>query len=187
MKLVLASTSPRRRQILDEMGVIYTAVNPRFEESSRNDLSSEEEARLFAFEKANSVAAEFPNALIIGSDTLISCEGRKIGKPKDAEDARAMLAFLCNRTHHIYTAASILNTATGVHSEHLETIEVTMRAASADEIAAYVATGEPLDKAGAYAIQGGGKDFITEVKGDYWAAVGLPVQWLSDQLQVKKP
>ena len=182
MKIVLASTSPRRRQIMDEMGVVYVAVAPTFVESPRADLSPESEAKLFAYEKAKSVAAEFPKALIIGSDTLIECDGRKIGKPRDATDACDMLGFLCGRTHRIYTAVSVLNTADGTHIEHLETIDVTMRPALFEEISVYVATGEPLDKAGSYAIQGEGKKFISKIDGDYWSAVGLPALWISEQL-----
>lgn len=187
MKIVLASTSPRRKEIMDELGLPYTAVAPAFVESPREDLSPEAEAQLFAYEKAKSVAADFPEALIIGSDTLIECEGCKIGKPVDAADAKKMLAFLCGRTHRIYTAVCVLNTTDGSHTEHLETIDVTMRAAPVEEIAAYVATGEPLDKAGAYAIQGEGKKFITKIDGDYWAAVGLPKQRVVEQLRLKKP
>lgn len=167
---------------MEELGLPYTAVAPAFVEAPREDLSPEAEAKLFAYEKAKSVATQFPEALIVGSDTLIECEGRKIGKPMDAADAEKMLGFLCGRTHRIYTAVSVLNTTDGTHAERLETIDVTMRAASVEEIAAYVATGEPLDKAGAYAIQGGGKKLITEIKGDYWAAVGLPLEWVKNQL-----
>lgn len=183
MKLILASTSPRRNEILEMMGVPFTAVSPSFVETPRDDLSPEAEARLFAYEKAKSVAAQFPDALILGCDTLIECEGRKVGKPIDADDAEEMLAFLCGRTHRIYTAVSLLCTTDGTHTEHLETIDVTMRSATHDEIAAYVATGEPLDKAGAYAIQGGGKNFITAIRGDYWAAVGLPKEWVAHEIQ----
>lgn len=186
LKIILASTSPRRREILEMMGVPFVAVSPNFVESPRDDLSPEAEAKLFAYEKARSVAARFPKALILGCDTLIECEGRKVGKPIDAQDAEKMLNFLCGRTHRIYTAVSLLNTTDGTHTEHLETINVTMRVAMRDEIAAYVATGEPLDKAGAYAIQGGGKQFIAEIRGDYWAAVGLSVEWVKDQLRLFK-
>ncbi len=188
MKIILASTSPRRKEIMDELGVSYTVVAPVFVETLRKDLSPGAEAELFAYEKAKSVAAAFSNAIIIGSDTLIECEGRKIGKPRDIADAEKMLGFLCGRTHRIYTAVSLLNTTDGSHTEHLETVDVTMRPATRNEIAAYVVTGEPLDKAGAYAIQGEGRRFIQEIRGDYWAAVGLPKEWLSRQLHftVKK-
>lgn len=182
MQIILASTSPRRREIMEMIGFPFIAVSPSYVESPRDDLSPEAEARLFAYEKAKSVSAQFPDALILGCDTLIECEGRKIGKPIDAHDAETMLGFLCGRTHRIYTAVSLLNTTDGTHIEHLETVDVTMRAAMRDEIAAYVATGEPLDKAGAYAIQGGGRQFITEIRGDYWAAVGLPMEWIERQL-----
>lgn len=183
MKLVLASTSPRRREILELLGLPFTVAAPRFVETSTETHSPENEARLFAYEKAKSLADQFPNALIIGSDTLIECEGRKIGKPVDNATAREMLAFLCGRSHRIYTAVSLLHTADGTHTEHLETVDVTMRPATHEEIAAYVATGEPLDKAGAYAIQGGGRNLISDIRGDYWAAVGFPAKWMSTALK----
>jgi MAF protein len=183
MKIILASTSPRRKEILEMMGVPFTAVSPTFMESPRPDLAPADEAKLFACEKAQSIAKQFPDALIIGSDTLIECDGRKIGKPIDASDAEKMLAFLCGRTHRIYTAVAILNTHNNSCTETLITIDVTMRPATHSEIAAYVVTGAPLDKAGSYAIQGEGKKFITEIKGDYWAAVGLPVEWVAQVLR----
>ena len=183
MQIILASTSPRRKEIMEMLGVPFTAVSPSFVESPCPDLASADEAKLFACEKAQSIAKQFPDALIIGSDTLIECDGRKIGKPVDARDAEKMLAFLCGRTHRIYTAVAIYNTADHSCTETLVTIDVTMRPATHPEIAAYVATGEPLDKAGAYAIQGGGKQFITDIQGDYWAAVGLPVSFVAHVLR----
>lgn len=183
MKIILASTSPRRKEIMAMLGVPFQAVPPSFVESPCPDLAPADEAKLFACEKAQSIAKQFEDALIIGSDTLIECEGRKIGKPIDAADAEKMLGFLCGRTHRIYTAVAIFNTADNSCTETLITVDVTMRTATSQEIATYVATGEPLDKAGSYAIQGGGKQFITEIKGDYWAAVGLPVEWVSHALR----
>lgn len=183
MQIILASTSPRRKHILEMMGVPFTAVSPSFVESPCPDLLPGDEAKLFASEKAQSVSKQFPDALIIGSDTLIECEGRKIGKPIDADDAETMLAFLCGRTHRIYTAVAIFDTSSNSCTETLITVDVDMRPASREEIAAYVATGEPLDKAGSYAIQGGGKQFITEIRGDYWAAVGLPMEWVAQHLR----
>lgn len=183
-QIILASTSPRRKEILEMIGVPFTAVSPSFSEAPCPDLSPGDEAKLFACEKAQSVAKQFPDALIIGSDTLIECEGKKIGKPIDADDAEKMLAFLCGRTHRIYTAVAIFDTADNSCTEMLITVDVDMRPATHDEIAAYVATGEPLDKAGSYAIQGGGRQFITEIRGDYWAAVGLPKEWIVKQLKL---
>lgn len=182
-RIILASTSPRRKEIMEMLGVPFIAVSPSFVETPCPDLAPADEARLFACEKAHSIARQFEDALIIGSDTLIACEGRKIGKPLDAEDAEKMLAFLCGRTHRIYTAVAILNTADQSCTETLITVDVTMRNATRAEIAAYIATGEPLDKAGSYAIQGGGKKFITEIQGDYWAAVGLPKEWVAKHLR----
>ncbi len=183
MQIILASTSPRRKEIMEMLDVPFTAVSPSFVETPIPDISPADEAKLFACEKAQSIAKQFDNALIIGSDTLIECEGRKIGKPIDVEDAEKMLAFLCGRTHRIYTAVAIFDTSANSCIETLITVDVTMRTATRGDIAAYVATGEPLDKAGSYAIQGGGKQFITEIKGDYWAAVGLPVVFVTHELR----
>ncbi len=173
LSLVLASTSPRRREILSRLCTPFTVVAPRFEECGHPTRSAKEEVAIFAEAKGRSVAGQFSNAIIIGSDTLIDCEGEKIGKPRDATDARRILRRLRGRTHTIWTAVAILEGVETVVS--VEAVGVTMRQVSDDEIDRYVETGEPLDKAGAYAIQGGAAPWIERMDGDLLAAIGLPL------------
>ncbi len=182
MKLVLASVSPRRRELLATLGIPYEVVAPRYEERPTN-LSAEAEALHFAEEKARSVADLFPGARILAADTLIECEGEKIGKPSDTEDAKRILKKLFGRTHRLYTAVVLFEVASGVVKRHVERVTVTFRPLSPDEIEAYVATGEPLGKAGGYAIQGEGRRLVSRVQGDEEAVIGLPLKvvrrWLS--------
>ena len=175
-RLVLASTSPRRRELLAGIGLRFEVAAPRFEERSDPALSPEVEALEFAKAKARSLCRDFADALLIGSDTLIEFEGQKLGKPQDAADARAMLQRLAGKPHLIHTAVALVDAESGVEEALVRQVKIQMRPASAEEIAAYVATGEPLDKAGAYAIQGRGRELIAEVEGDYEAAVGLPTK-----------
>lgn len=175
-RLILASTSPRRRELLASLGLEFEVRAPRFEEVSDPSLSPREEALEFAKAKARSLRAEFPNALLIGSDTLIEFEGRKLGKPRDAADARAMLQSLAGKPHLIHTAVALVDAVDGREEAVLSHVKIRMNSATASEIEAYVATGEPLDKAGAYAIQGRGRGLIAEVEGDFEAAVGLPTK-----------
>lgn len=183
MKLILASTSPRRRELLQELNIPFEIVAPRFEEHATK-LPPREEALLFAREKAQSVVADHPKSLILASDTLVALNGIKLGKPTDPADAERMLNLLSGRKHFIYTAVALLNTDSGETREHVEEVTVRFRPLNADEIAAYIATGEPFDKAGAYAIQGGAKDFVTHVDGDLNAVIGLPLaplqKWLTN-------
>lgn len=175
-RIVLASTSPRRRELLAALGFDFEVLSPRFDERSDPALSPAAEALEFAKAKARSLKADCPDALLIGSDTLIEFEGQKLGKPKDAVDARAMLQRLAGKAHLIHTAVALVDAADGKEEAVLRQVKIRMRPASLSEIEAYVATGEPLDKAGAYAIQGKGRELIAEVDGDYEAAVGLPTK-----------
>lgn len=174
--IVLASTSPRRREILTLLGLPFEAVSPRFEEILSDRRSIAEEVAAFAEGKARSIIEAFPESILIGSDTMIECDGKKIGKPRDAEDAARTLRLLSGRTHRIWTAVCLIDPLQPPSQTALETIDVAMRPMSDGEIASYVATGEPLDKAGAYSLQGEGKRWIDRLEGDYLAAVGLPIR-----------
>ena len=175
-RLVLASTSPRRRELMAMIGLAFEVHAPRFEELSDAALSPRAEALEFARAKARSLSADFPQALLIGSDTLIEFQGEKIGKPKDAADALAMLLMLAGKPHTIHTGLAVFDAAEGRDLSLVRQVKILMRPFDAAEAEAYVATGEPLDKAGAYAIQGDGRKLIEEVEGDYEAAVGLPTK-----------
>jgi len=177
--LVLASTSPRRAEILARLGLPFKVVAPRFEETPDATRSARDEAGFFAEAKARSVTGDFPNHLIIGSDTLIDRDGEKIGKPADAAEARRLLRRLRGRSHTIWTAVALLSAARDAAAPQVEVsvaqVTVSMRWVDDLEIDRYVATGEPLDKAGAYAIQGGASAWIERIEGDRLAAIGL---WL---------
>lgn len=185
ISIILASTSPRRRALLKEAGVLFEAVGPLFEETPTG-LSTKEESLFFAEQKARSVASLYPNALILAADTLIDCNGIKMGKPSSEEDAFQMLKTLSGKTHQLYTAVVLLNTKTGEIKKHLEEVRVTFKPLSEKAIADYVASGESMGKAGAYAIQEGGKHLIKKVEGDIQAVIGLPLGpillWLQNPL-----
>jgi septum formation protein len=182
MRLILASTSPRRREILALLGLPFDVIQPDFEETLSSLRSIEEEVIEFAVGKAQSVARQNPQAVVIGSDTMISLDG-KIGKPRDLSDARAMLCKLAGRTHCIYTSVAIIDGSGGPGLRALEKVTVLMRDFSDAAVEAYLACGESLDKAGAYSIQGEGRQLIASIEGDYLAAVGLPLKAIADYLQ----
>jgi len=182
-RLVLASISPRRRELLERLRIPFTAASPKFEERSDSRLSPEEEALNFAQQKARSLRFDYPDAWIIGGDTLIAFEGAKIGKPRDEADARRMLKSLSGKRHEIFTGLALFDAASGKLESSVSRVEICMKTFSDGQIAAYAATGEPLDKAGAYAIQGLGRELIESVEGDVDAAVGLPVRELEKMLE----
>lgn len=181
-RLILASISPRRRELMGKLQIPFEAHAPKFEEFSNPLWTPAQEALELAKGKARSLLQDFPDALVIGSDTLIGFEGGKIGKPRDPDDAVAILRRLAGRIHQIFTGIAVIDAAGGKWSGALSQVTVKMRPASDAELAAYVATGEPLDKAGGYAIQGQGRDLIDAVEGDYFAAVGLPLRELAEIL-----
>lgn len=178
-KLILASTSPRRREIFGYLALPFEVMAPTFEEITDDRRDVKEEVVSFAEGKARSVAAHCKNHIVIGSDTLIAYQGKKIGKPENAEAAKATLKMLQGQSHEIYTAVFVIDTTNDSSATSLETVEVCLHKMSDAEITDYVATKEPLDKAGAYAVQGLGRRFIRELKGDRLAAIGLPLLMLT--------
>ncbi len=176
MKLILASTSEQRKQILGLLGLPFEVAAPLYEEEALSELGPYEEALRFSTEKAKSLAHRFPNSLIVGSDTLIEFQGQKLGKPRDADQAKEILRTLRGAAHDILTGVAIFNTGNRSLESHVEIVRVMMRKYTDAEIEDYVATGEPLDKAGAYALQGKGRELIQKLEGDYLAAVGLPLR-----------
>ncbi|TAJ08365.1 MAG: septum formation protein Maf [Nitrospirae bacterium] len=183
MALVLASTSPRRKDLLALLRIPFEIAAPHFIEHLRGDLAPEEQARQFADGKAQSCAMRFPDRLILGSDTLIALNGEVLGKPADLVDARSMLQKLSGRRHLIHTAVALRRQADAVQDVAVETVLVWMKAFDEAELEAYLHTGESLGKAGAYSIQGIGGRFIERIEGDYTAAVGLPLRLTADLLR----
>jgi septum formation protein len=182
MRLILASTSPRRREILALLGVPFEVVAPKFDEVIAAQLPIEEEVLDFAAGKANSVVVANPDSIVVGCDTMISFDGEKVGKPTDEADARRILRLLSGKMHRIYTSVAIIDGG-GPGLRMVETVEVDMRPFKADEIECYLATGESMDKAGAYSVQGEGRSLIAAIRGDYLAAVGMPLKPIAGYLK----
>jgi septum formation protein len=176
MRLILASTSPRRREIFALLGLPFEVIAPNFDESLSPGRALEDEVLDFSLGKGASIAPDNPQSLIIGSDTMILLNGKKIGKPAGIDDAKEILRSLSGKTHQIYTGAAILDGLGGPGLRAVERVSVQMRPYSDEEIDRYVAAGESLDKAGAYSIQGRGRALIESLDGDYLAAVGLPLK-----------
>jgi len=176
MQLVLASTSPRRRELLALLGLSFEVCSPTFEEYPIASLSPLEQVTRFALGKARSVAQERPHDLVLGSDTVIESDGRLLGKPLDLADARSMLTSLAGRPHRVHTAVALCSQVKGIESVEVATAMVHMKADIDRAIERYLATQEPLGKAGAYSIQGAGGELIERIEGDYTAVVGLPVK-----------
>ncbi len=177
--LILASQSPRRAELLRNAGISFEVRPADVDESTREGEEPFEYVRRLAREKALAVLASAPNgALVLGADTTVVVDGESLGKPLNAEDARRMLRLLSGRTHQVTTAVCLARrgrNSTVVAEVESEVTEVEFSSMSAEEIAAYVASGEPMDKAGAYAIQGGASRWIPRIQGCYFNVVGLPV------------
>ena len=176
MQLILASTSPRRRELLTLLGLPFEVVAPDFEEHPLPDLAPEQQVERFAREKARSIAIARPAALVIGSDTVIDLDGRMLGKPADLADARVMLAGLAGRPHAVHTAVALCRQTPHHEAVALVTATVRMKPYGTAAIDRYLATQEPMGKAGAYSIQGMGGELIEKVSGDYLGIVGLPLR-----------
>ena len=174
MKLILASQSPRRRELLARMGLDFTVISPRIDEDAFTDPDPAALVRTLSREKALAVARDQdPETLVIAADTVVVLDGQALGKPGDEADAIAMLSGLSGRSHEVYTGVTVCQGDRTV--SEAECTQVTFRALTQEEIRHYVATGEPMDKAGAYGIQGFGSLLVEGIRGDYFNVVGLPV------------
>ena len=183
MRLILASTSPRRHELLTLLGLPFEVVAPPFVEQIRAHLSAEEQAVEFAAGKAKSCLSSYPDALILGSDTLIHLGAEVLGKPVDLADAEVMLRRLAGQKHRIVTAVALAGPEPERCDVRLAEVLVTMKSLNEAALAGYLRTGESLGKAGAYSIQGGGAAFIERIEGDFTAAVGLPLRLVVEMLQ----
>jgi len=183
MRLILASTSPRRREILELLGLPFEIIAPKFDEVSSSDRAVEDEVLDFATGKALSVARHYPASLVIGSDTMILINTFKIGKPDSTSEARRILCLLSGKTHRIFTSVAVIDGSGGPGLRIVEEVSVKMRDYSEKEMEKYLSSNESLDKAGAYSIQGEGRTLIESIRGDYLAAVGLPLKPIADYLQ----
>ena len=181
MTCILASASPRRRELLALAGIPFEVCVPHVEERIDPSWSAAQAARALAQQKAAYVSAQFPDACVIAADTIVEIDGVLLGKPENEADAARMLRLLSGREHRVTTGVCLrLGSRERVFS--CETL-VRFYPLGEDEIAAYVASGEPMDKAGAYGIQGRGALLVEGITGDYFNVVGLPVAMLARELR----
>ena len=182
MNIILASQSPRRKELLGRMGIRdFETISPNVDESVFHGLPPEELVRRLSAEKAAAVAGRAgEDAIVIAADTVVALDGAVLGKPADELDAFKMLSALSGVRHQVYTGVTVCRG--GEKQTAHEVTDVTFRELSEEEIEHYIATGEPMDKAGAYGIQGYGALLIQGISGDYYNVMGLPVCRLSGML-----
>lgn len=172
-KIILASSSPRRRELLQTAGLEFEIHVKDVDESVPEGTPPEEAAKMTAAKKAAAVADEFRNEIVIGADTIVVADGRILGKPKDEADAANMLKMLSGIEHEVITGVCII--CDGMSHNFVQISKVKFYDLSEEEILSYVASGEPMDKAGSYGIQGLGCTLVERIEGDYFNIVGLPV------------
>jgi septum formation protein len=178
--LILASSSPRRRDLLLQMGIAFTVYSADTDEFY--DGPPRETVSVIAKRKADAALNVFPDKIILSADTLVYAQGKVLGKPRDLQDAYAMLKLLSGGWHEVYTGVCMINTLSGCIQEAQVVTRVRFVSLSDQAIAHYAATGEPMDKAGAYGIQGRGGMFISEIEGSYSNVIGLPMATVRDFL-----
>ncbi|MBW1976181.1 MAG: septum formation protein Maf [Deltaproteobacteria bacterium] len=178
LPLILASASPRRKELLSSLGISFTVIPSNIDEKNDSVFPPEEFTRQLAIAKALDIFIRNKDVAVIAADTVVCVGNRVFGKPRNEEEASAMLHLLSGNTHRVVTSTCLVTPAVEtcpiVYSWQCETF-VTFRRLTDDEIAAYVATGEPMDKAGAYGIQGQAAAFVSAIKGSYSNVVGLPL------------
>ncbi|MDO4572647.1 MAG: Maf family protein [Clostridia bacterium] len=176
MRIILASESPRRRELLRLMGIDYIAAASHVEETPPAGADTAAIVRALALQKARAVAADWPEDCVIGADTVVELDGEVLGKPHTPERARACLKRMQGRWHTVFTGVAVL--AGGREDVRHCTTKVRFAPMSQAEIDWYVSTGEPLDKAGAYGVQGPGGVFVERIEGNYFNVIGLPLPLL---------
>lgn len=180
--IYLASASPRRKQLLDQIGLPHTVLVSYVDETGYESLPPAQQVTNLALRKADAVAAGLDRGLVIGADTVVVWREQVLGKPRDQAQALDMLTSLQDSEHHVYTGIALVDAASGHRVVGSEFTAVKFRPIDQEELLAYVATGEPLDKAGAYGVQGMGGVFVESIKGCYFNVVGLPLVRLATML-----
>jgi septum formation protein len=182
-RIILASASPRRKELLEKIGLKFEVEPSNYAEDLRSGLSPDELVRSISLEKAKAIASKHKKAVVIAADTFIVFRGKIMGKPVTEAEARKMLMVLKGKPHSVITGFTILDTDKNkVLTKSVETV-VHIKDLTSDEIEAYVKSGEPLDKAGAYAIQGLGSVIVERIEGDYFNIIGLPLSALAEGLK----
>ncbi len=181
-KLILASASPRRVELLKNLGLDFICIRPEIEEELLPGESARQAAERLAVKKADFIKLPDDDSLIIAADTVVLCSGQILGKPASEMQARSMLTMLSGRSHEVITAVCLKNNL-GVYEVQSEITTVFFRNLSEEQIAGYIATGEPFDKAGGYGIQGIGAVLVSRIEGCFFNVVGLPLSRLYDMLR----
>lgn len=182
--LVLASASPRRQALIQTYGIPVRVLVSDVDESTPSDWSPQEVVEQLALRKARAVLADVrDDEIVVGSDTIVVLNQSILGKPKDEADAIRMLTALQGTTHDVYSGIACIAKATGQERVDYRRTRITMASLTDEQVRRYVATGEPMDKAGGYGIQGKAAAFVTQIEGDYFSVVGLPVSALANLLQ----
>ncbi len=175
VQFILASASPRRKELLNRLELPFEIIPSSVEENYNNGMAPPEMAKWWALEKARDVAAAHPETIVVGADTIVVLEGNILGKPKDSSEAAAMLRKLSNKSHTVHTGVALVQKSNEAVISFVESTEVTFFELDETLISSYVASGSPLDKAGAYGIQDGSACFVEKVNGCYHNVVGFPV------------
>ena len=180
-RLILASASPRRRELLTQVKLAHTVIPAHIDETRLSDEAAEVYVRRLALQKARAVAAQHPDDCVLAADTTVVCNGAILNKPRDTAEAREMLLSLSGNTHQVHTGIAVR--FAGQELAHVETTAVMFRVIPHEELEAYLRTGDSLDKAGAYGIQGYAARWVTRIEGDFFNVVGLPVAATVDLLR----
>lgn len=172
--MILASASPRRKEILENFGFSFKTIVKNIDETS-DKTHAEEKILEIAEKKARAAAIDFPDENVVGADTVVVVDGKILGKPKNKEEAFSMLKSLSGRSHEVITAFSFININKNISYSDYEITKVYFKNLTDDEIKWYINTKEPMDKAGAYGIQGKGAFFVEKIEGDFFSVMGFPL------------
>lgn len=183
MDIILASGSPRRKEILENANLKFDIIKSEIDEVILPDESPYQVVMRLAFEKSVDIASKYNDKLVIGADTVVSLDGKILGKPKDKKDAINMIKSLSGKTHQVITGISLINLDANKKIIDYVVSNVKFKDLSQQDIVDYIQTNESMDKAGAYGIQGYGAMLVEEIQGDYFNIVGLPISRLSDLLK----
>lgn len=182
-QIILASVSPRRRQLMELLKIKFKVVDSKYEEVLRSDLAPENLVKFLALGKAKATAKKYPNAIIIAADTVVSFKGKALGKPKTKKQAAEMLSRLSSKAHLVISGVVVLDAKTNRVISGFDKTKVYFRKLSESEIYSYIASGEAMDKAGAYGFIGKGFNLIKKIKGDVTTDLGLPLGFVFNALK----
>ncbi len=184
-KIILASQSPRRKALMQQIGLDFSVIPSQYEEKLNPRLKPKGQAELLSREKANEVMHQFQgeDVIILAADSVIDFRGETIGKPKSTDDAKRILRRLSGEMHEVITAFTLIDARTKRTVTKSVATKVFMKKLTKKELDGYIATNEPMDKAGAYGIQEMGAVFVERIEGDFYGVVGLPIQALTEELK----